>query len=40
MKIVESLEETCLLIKDISETIKNIEENRWNAWPVLWYIRC
>ena len=38
MKIVKSLEELGLLIKGISETIKNHENNKkWISWHIIRY---
>ena len=41
MKIVKSIEEPCLLIKGVSETIKNEPKitKRWISLQVVWYIR-
>ena len=41
LKIVKFLEESSLLIKCISETLKKSKIiKRWNSWYVIRYIRC
>ena len=40
MKIVESLKVSCLLIKVVSETIKNETKESWISRNVIRYISC
>ena len=41
-KVIKSLEESGLLVKDISGTIKSEakEKKGWMSWHVIKYIRC